>query len=461
MPPHVLRNLPSVSELLESPPLKTLVNRVSHNVVVSRVRTMLDDLRSDVQQAAAEIHLPNVSELAERIARRIQQEDLPSIRPVINATGHLLHEHLGRAPLAEAALEELVLVARGYANVDFDLQNGQTAPRSAALETLLRELTGAETALVVNNNAGATLLTLAALAAQREVIISRGQLIESGSDYRLPDTMLAAGVHPREVGTTNHTRLNDYAAAIGPATAALLVVQPTDFQVVGAHEAPPLVDVSRLGHEHRLPVIHDLGAATLVDLTRYGLSHAPVVSASLQDGADLVLFSGDKLLGGPQAGIIVGSRELIHQIAQHPLARALRADKLTLAALAGTLRLYRKTRVADELPWLQLLSTPLENLQQRAYRLAPQIAATPVVSAAEPLATTSPAANHPAPDQPLPTWCIALTLTSGNVEKLADELRHGIMPVIGRTADDRLLLDLRTVLPGQDLLLVEAFTQLG
>lgn len=460
MPPNVLRKLPSVSELLESPPLKSLVDRVNHNVVVSRVRTMLDDLRRDVQHAASEISVPSVSELADRIARRIQQEDLPPLRTVINATGVLLPDRLGRAPLADAALEEMVMVARGYANVELDLRSGAEGRRVAAVEPLLCELTGAEAALVVNNNAGATLLTLAALAAGRDVVISRGQLVESGADYRLPDTMIAAGVRPREVGTTNHTRLSDYADALGDDTAMLLVVRPTDFVVVGSHEAPALAEVASLGRQRGLPVVHDIGAATLVDLSPYGLPDEPQVGASLRDGADLVLFCGDKLLGGPQAGIIVGRKDLIQQLGRHPLARALRADKLTLAALAATLRLYRKPTVADDVPWLQLLSTPLENLQQRAMRLAPQLAATSAVAEADAMASKAWLAGQNNPGHELDTWCVWLKPARGGIERLAAALRDGIVPVVGRIEGERLILDLRSVLPSQDLLLAEAVARL-
>jgi len=383
MPTNVLRNLPSVSELLESPPLKGLVDKVSHNVVVSRVRSVLDDLRQEVQHAAAERTLPTVSELAEKIARRIQQDETPRLRPVINATGILLHTGLGRAPLADEAVEEMVAAARDYASVEVDLRSGQRSQRVLAVEGLLRDLTGAEAALVVNNNAGATMLALAALAAQREVIVSRGQLIEIGGSYRLPDVMSASNAVLREVGTTNKTHLDDYRAAIGDATAALMLVHTSNFVVVGFTESPSLAELVRLGHERSLPVIHDIGSGAMIDFERFGFAGEPVAADSIKAGADLVLFSGDKLLGGPQCGILVGRRAHLERIAKHPMARALRVDKLTLAALAATLRLYRQPEVAlARIPLLQLLGTSVENLRQRAARLAPQMAASSAIASA-------------------------------------------------------------------------------
>ena len=322
MPTNVLRNLPSVSELLESPPLKKLVDRVSHNVVVARVRDFLDDLRTEVQTAATELKVPAIGELAERIAHRILEDDEPALHPVINATGVLLHTGLGRAPLAEVAIAEIAATARDYASVELDLRSGRRSQRTLAVEGLLTELTGAEAALVVNNNAGATMLALAALAAGREVVVSRGQLIEIGGSYRLPDVMTACGAVLREVGATNKTRLDDYARAIGSQTAALLLVHTSNFVVVGFTEDVSLGDLVKLARPHQLPVIHDIGSGALVDFAQFGCTGEPVASASIKQGADLVLFSGDKLLGGPQCGVIVGRRSLVETIAKHPMTRA-------------------------------------------------------------------------------------------------------------------------------------------
>lgn len=462
MPTNLLRNIPSVSELLDTPTLRTLVDRVSHNAVVHGVRSVLDELRGEVQTAASTGTLPAVGELAERIARRVLQGDAPALRPVINATGILLHTGLGRAPLATAAVEAMVDVARDYASVELDLAGGQRSQRGAAVEGLLRELTGAEAAAVVNNCAGATLLTLAAVAAGREVIVSRGQLIEIGGSYRLPDVMSASGAVLREVGTTNKTRLADYRAACGPQTAALMLVHPSNFRVTGFSEEATLPELIALGRELSLPVIHDIGSGALVDFAAFGCPGEPLTADSIRAGADLVLLSGDKLLGGPQCGIILGRREQIERIVKHPLARALRVDKLTLAALAATLKLYRDPeRAKQEVPLLQLLTTSVDNLRQRAQRLAPQMAAASAIASAEPAQDVTYLGGGSLPNQQVATWCIALRPAQGSVDRLAFALRSGETPVVGRVQQDRLLLDLRSVFPRQDVALVEAVQALA
>jgi L-seryl-tRNA(Ser) seleniumtransferase len=458
-----LRNIPSVGELLDAPPLKALVDRISHNAVVSAVRKVLDEMRTEVQTAAAEMTLPNVPDLAERIARRIMENEIPLLRPVINATGILLHTGLGRSPLADEAIAEMTAVARDYASVEIDLPTGRRSRRSLAVEDLLTELTGAEAAMAVNNNAGATMLTLAALAAQREVIVSRGQLIEIGGSFRLPEVMAASGAVLREVGSTNKTHLSDYARAIGEQTAALLLVHPSNFVVVGFTEGAELPELAELGRKHKLPVIHDIGSGALVDFSRFGFRGEPVARESIHSGADVVLFSGDKLLGGPQCGIIAGRKSWLEKIARHPLARALRVDKITLAALAATLRLYRdpeKARLA--VPLLRLLTTSEDNLKNRAERLAPQMAALKtLVSSAEAISDVTYLGGGSIPTQQLPTWCVALKPASWSVDRLAAALRTGAPAVVGRVREDRLLLDLRSVFPRQDIEMLSALEALS
>lgn len=457
MPTNLLRNLPSVNELLESPPLKGLVTRVSHNVVVTRVRTFLDDLRSEIQHTAAEVKFPDVKDLAQRIAERILEAEKPRLRPVINATGVLLHTGLGRAPLAEEALAEMNAVARDYASVELDLASGQRSQRMLAVEGLLTELTGAEAALVVNNNAGATMLALAALATGREVIVSRGQLIEIGGSYRLPEVMATSGAVLREVGTTNKTRLDDYERAIGDRSAALLLVHPSNFVVVGFAEGVALSDLVKLGRAKGLPVVHDIGSGAVIDFAAFGFADEPVASVSVKQGADLVLFSGDKLLGGPQCGIAVGRRELIEKMARHPLTRALRVDKLTLAALAATVRLYRDPDQARRrVPLLQLLSAPVDNLRTRAERLAPQMAACTAIASADAIDDVTYLGGGAVPAQQLATCCVALTPAEMSVDRLAARLRCGHPSVVGRVREERLYLDLRSVFPRQDLDLLAA-----
>lgn len=459
---NVLRNLPSVNELLESPALRKVLDRASHNVVVTGVRHFLENLRSEIQTATADVKVPTPAELAERIAQWISSEQSSNLRAVINATGSVLHNGLGRAPLAEAAIQALNSVARNYSSLELELATGRCWQRGRDAEQLLRKITGAEAAVVVNNNAGATLLTFAALAAGREVIVSRGQVIEIGHSYRLTEISEFSGAKLREVGATNKTHIGDYRAAIRAETAALLRVHTSNFAIVGVTEQTPLAELVALGKQHGLPVIDDLGTGALEDLAAYGISGEPVVSESLKAGSDLVLFSGDKLVGGPQCGIIVGRKALVQKIVAHPLMRALRVDKLTLAALVATLELHQDRALAEQsLPVLSLLSTPAANLQNRAERLAPQLAAAPGIASAEPVAGRSHLGAVPIPDQGQPTWCIALRPAQGTAESLAAALRTGPFPVFGRLEGDRLLLDLRTVMPRQDLELVEALQKLG
>ena len=452
-----LRSIPSVNELLEKPQLKNLVDKVSHNVVVTEVRAFLDNLRQDVRQAASEITVPSPNEMAERIAQWIAKGEQPSLRPVINATGIILHTGLGRAPLAKAALEDIIDVANGYGSVEVDIETGQRSQRVRAVERRLRELTGAEAAAVCNNNAGATLLTLAALAAGRQVIVSRGQLIEIGGSYRLPDVMQTSGAVLCEVGTTNKTRSSDYEQAIDEHTAALLRVHSSNYKIVGFTQEVEISELVEIGHKHELPVIDDIGSGAVVDFEKYGLPGEPIARESIQAGADIVLFSGDKLLGGPQCGIIVGSKKLIDQISRHPLMRALRVDKLTLAALAATLRLYRDQETAErEVPTLALLSTSLENLKNRAERLAEQMAVSDKIESAETIEDVAYLGGGSVPTQQLPTWCVGIQAANHTVDELAAKLRTGKVSVFGRVHRDRLLLDLRSVFPSQDDQLAQA-----
>jgi len=458
---NLFRHIPSVNELLDSPPLQQLVARFHHNVVVSGVRDFLDNMRQEVQATAADMHLPPAGELAERIASWILRSEQPQLRPVINATGILLHTGLGRAPLPEAAVEAIAEMCRDYASVELDLATGERSQRRVAVDRLLQQLTGAEAAMVVNNNAGATLISLAALAADREVIVSRGELIEIGGSYRLPDVMQASGARLREVGTTNKTRQADYASAIGEGTAALLHVHTSNYVVQGFAESTPLADLVELGRRHDIPVIDDIGSGALWDFERYGITGEPQPKASLRAGADLVLFSGDKLLGGPQSGIILGRRALVEKIRGHALARALRVDKMTLAALAATLRLYQDPETVEQsIPLLMLLSTPLENLRQRAERLAPQLAAEPAIDSADVAPDSTFLGGGSVPNQQIDTCCVSLKPSRGSVDDLASRLRSGQPSVCGRVKNDALLLDLRTVFARQDEHLIAAVRQL-
>lgn len=462
MSPNPLRNLPSVYELLENPTLKALVDRISQNAVVSTVRGVLDEVRHEVQTAATDWTLPSVTDLAERIARRIAEGQSPAVRPVINATGMLLNDDLGHVPLAEDAVVDMAAIARNYASSELDPATGRRLRHDAAAAKLLQELTGAEAALVVNNRVGATMATLAALAAGRELVVSRGQLIEIDGDCSLPDLVAASGATLREVGTTNKTRLDDYTQAIGPSTAALMLVHASDFTVVGAAETVTLEKLVGVGQQRQIPVIYHLDAAAMIDFRQFGLEAEPVIADSIKAGADLILLSGDNLVGGPQCGIILGRKALVEQIERHAITRAIRVDRLTLAALTATLRLYgdpEKARLG--IPLLRLLTTSVENLQNRAERLAPQAAAAGAIGESEAIADVARLGWGAGPVRELPTWCVALRPATMTVDRLAAALRAGVPAVIGRIKDNRLLLDLRSVPARHDTQLLAALEALG
>ncbi|MGI9515853.1 MAG: L-seryl-tRNA(Sec) selenium transferase [Pirellulaceae bacterium] len=449
------RGLPSVNQLLESPPLKSLVNTANHNVVVGGVRTFLDRLRTQIQSATEDVSIPSPQELAEKIASWISSEEQPVLRQVINATGVVLHTGLGRAPLADEAIGEMNAVAGGYASLEIDLKTGKRSQRDLAVRRLLCELTGAASATVVNNNAAATMLTLSAIGSGKEIIVSRGQLVEIGGSYRLPDVMECSGARLREIGTTNKTHLSDYENAINENTGAILRVHPSNFRVVGFTEEVSLPDLVKLGRKHRLPIIDDVGSGALIDFSQFGLSDEPVVCDSIEQGASVVLFSGDKLVGGPQCGIVAGQPELIDKIKKHPMTRAMRVDKLTLAALAATLRLYRDPESArQKIPLLLMLSTPVDNLKLRAERLAVQVQGGAQINLAEAIESTSTLGGGSLPTQYLPTWCVAIE-PHDSVDEFAHRLRTGSPSIFGRISNDRLLLDLRTIMPRHDVTIAE------
>jgi len=460
MPKGVLRHLPSVTELIETVPLKPLVDRISHNVVVDGVRSFLDDYRQEINNVEEPGDVASVTQIAERIARRILLGERSSLQPVINATGILLHTGLGRAPLAEQAIEEMVAIARDYASLELDLRTGKRSNRFDAIEGLLCEITGAEAAAVVNNNAGATMLTLAALGGGREVIVSRGQLVEIGGSYRLPDVMQVSGACLREVGTTNKTHEQDYENAISEKTAAMMRVHPSNFMVVGFTAGVELDALVRIGKKHNLPVIDDIGSGALTDLSPYGIHDEPMATESIATGADVVLFSGDKLMGGPQSGIILGKKKEINRIVQHPMARALRIDKLTLAALGATLRLLRDPQqAAHQIPLLQLLATPIENLRLRAENIASQLQQVTGIAKAEAIEEEAFLGGGSVPTQQIKTWCIAIDLDKESLNTFHTRLRTGTPALIGRVHKDQLLIDLRSVPPRQDEQIVHAISE--
>ncbi|WP_052887441.1 L-seryl-tRNA(Sec) selenium transferase [Thermogemmatispora carboxidivorans] len=443
----MLRLLPSISALLQSPEGLQLSAEFGRSLATRALRQVVAEARVSLRQGAP---CPSPSELLSAARRWLSVTLQPSLRPVINATGVIINTNLGRAPLSASSLQALQAVAQGYANLEYDLEAGERGSRSVHAAALLRELTGAEAALVVNNNAAAVLLALSTLAAGREVIISRGQLVEIGGGFRVPDVMRQSGCLLVEVGTTNRTRLGDYAAAISERTALLLAVHPSNFRLTGFVESTPVGELVHLAHDHGLLVMEDLGSGCLIPSERYGLAHEPMPQESLAAGVDLVCFSGDKLLGGPQAGIILGRSALLERIARHPLMRALRVDKLTLAALEATLRHYQRGEAEEAIPVWRMIAFPLARLQERATRWAQTLQGQGVAASVRPGESTIGGGSLPG--ETLPTALLALE--EGQVpcplEELARRLRSRPVPIVGRILRDALLLDPRTVLEEQD-----------
>lgn len=443
-----LRKIPKVDELLRRPALAELPPLPA----AEAVRQELDALRKGM--LAGEIaEVPDGETLEKRILARLRRNQLPSLRGVINGTGVVLHTNLGRACLSERAAQAAWDVARGYSTLEYDVEQGARGLRYAHVEPLLCRLTGAEAALVVNNNAAAVLLILSAIAAGGEVITSRGELVEIGGSFRVPDIMEACGCRLREVGTTNRTHLEDYERAIGEETRALLKVHTSNFRVVGFTESVPLADLTALAHKRGLPMVEDLGSGCLVDLETFGIHGEPTVQDSVRAGVDIVSFSGDKLLGGPQAGIILGSREWIARLRRHPLTRAMRVDKMTLAALEATLRSYAEGMALEEVPALRMLGASPEELQARARALCDLLTAGGV--SAEVIPEQDQVGGGSVPTQLLPTFVVAVLPARGTVDGLEEALRRRERPIVGRIAHDRYLLDART-LRQEDLAAVAA-----
>lgn len=444
------KDLPSVDALLRLPEVLALVSEHGHVLVASEARAMLDTLRSQARSGVLASTALAPTALAEALAHRVKARLAPRLRAVFNLTGTVLHTNLGRALLADAALEQVVALMGSPNNLEFDLQTGGRGDRDAIVEDLICELTGAEAATVVNNNAAAVLLTIAALARGRQVIVSRGELVEIGGAFRMPDVMTAAGAELVEVGTTNRTHPRDYEDAIGERTALLMKVHTSNYSIEGFTASVDEAALAQIAAARGLPLASDLGAGSLIDLGRHGLPHEPTPREKLEAGCDVVTFSGDKLLGGPQAGLIVGRREVIARIRKFPMKRALRVSKLPLAALEATLRLYlRPERLAADLPTLRLLTRPLEAMRAQASMLKPMLAAAVApryrVEIADMLGQIG---SGSLPVERLPSAGLAIEPverkgTGRALERLAEALRTLPRPVIGRIADDRLLLDLR------------------
>ena len=437
------RRLPSVDEVLRTEAAGAAVGEFGRPAVLAAVRDAIADARRGGNGAAAEA-------VAVSARRMLEAQSVPSLRPVFNLTGTVLHTNLGRAPLAEAAIEAAAEAMRSAVALEFDLDGGKRGERDDHLRGLLCELTGAEDATIVNNNAAAVLLVLNTLAKGREAIVSRGELIEIGGAFRMPEIMSRAGARLVEVGTTNRTHRKDYAEAIGPKTGLVLKVHASNYRIEGFTKEVAAADLAALAHEHGVPLVNDLGSGTLVDLTRFDLSHEPTVAEAIADGADLVTFSGDKLLGGPQAGFIVGRKELLARISRNPMKRALRVDKIRLAALEATLKLYRDPdRLAARLPTIRLLARPQAEIQALAGRIVPLVEKK-VADAfqVEVIACASEIGSGALPLETLPSAGIAIRPAKSRgqgraLTALARGFRRLPVPVIGRIADGAMILDLR------------------
>jgi L-seryl-tRNA(Ser) seleniumtransferase len=450
------RNLPAVNDVLAESPLAELIDRHGRDSVVAAVRAELGELRQALARGATPDGAASAAAVARRVSDRLASTLQPKLVGVINATGIVLHTNLGRAPIAEEAARAAHEAAAGYLNLELDLESGKRSSRQDAIREWVCRLTGAESATAVNNNAAATVIVLRALCAGKEVVISRGQLIEIGGSFRIPEIMAVSGAVLREVGTTNITRAADYERAIGPATGALMEVHTSNYRIRGFTESVSLADLVALGKKHALPVIDDVGSGALVDFARFGFEGEPLARESIAAGADVVLFSGDKLLGGPQAGIIAGKKELIKKIEKDPLMRAFRLDKMTLAALEATLRLYlNEERALREVPVLRMLGSPVADLRARAEALAGRLAGDARISA-EAVQDEAFVGGGSLPDQAMPTWVVRVGVRDVGEEELARRLRLGRPAVMARLRDGRLLLDVRTVLPGQEEALADA-----
>ncbi|GFE80546.1 L-seryl-tRNA(Sec) selenium transferase [Steroidobacter agaridevorans] len=441
------RPFPSVDRIAHFAAVESLCETYGRSAVIDAIRAVLDAHRERVSEPG--YLSPSDNELSLQIADRLQQRATPRLRRVFNLTGTVLHTNLGRTQLSSRAIEHASMAMREACNLEFDLDTGGRGERDSLVEDILIELTGAEAATVVNNNAAAVLLVLATVAHKREVVLSRGELVEIGGAFRIPDVMRSANTRLIEVGTTNRTHPADYERAIGPKTAALMKVHMSNYKISGFVAHVSELRVARIAHEHQLPLIVDLGAGSLIDLAAYGLPKEPVVRETIASGADVVTFSGDKLLGGPQAGLIVGKKALIDRIKRHPLKRALRVSKPVLAALEGTLLAYRTPDLLlQELPTLRLLTRPLSDIEALADRLLPLVSAalgaqwqvnvTPV---------SSQVGSGSLPVEIIPSMALTCRPTSAKVgsalKHLATEFRRLPVPVIGRIANDALVLDLR------------------
>jgi L-seryl-tRNA(Ser) seleniumtransferase len=451
---NLLRELPSVDRLLNHPRCEALLARYNREYLIQKCREALDQSRVQIRQGKSIGGALKDEAIVARVEAQIGLESQPGLGRVVNATGTILHTNLGRALLSQAAIDAVMTVAGDPVNLEYDLVAGKRGRREATIEKLLTELTGAEAATVVNNNAAAVLLGLNSLAEGREVIVSRGELIEIGGAFRIPEIMTKSNAILKEVGSTNRTHPEDYEKAINERTALLLKVHTSNYKVVGFTAEVELAQLVTIGRKYNIPVMEDLGSGALIDLSRYGLPKEPIVAERISAGADVVTFSGDKILGGPQAGLLVGKKSLVSRMTKNHLQRALRCGKLTLAALEGTLRRYRQSPdIVQEIPTLRSFTRAIDEIAQVGQQLLPKLQTALGDGYRLGLeASTSQIGSGALPTEELPTMVIAITHTTLNANRIAERFRRADPPIIGRIQDERFLLDLRTIFDSDDLI---------
>ena len=436
-----LRQLPSVDTLLHTQSAAELIAEYGRPLTLEAIRLILHQIRQENSGESPAI--PNHADILDRVMLTLDDWTESSLQPVINATGVILHTNLGRAPLSSAALQAMQAVAQGYSTLEFDMQRGKRGSRYTHAEALLRRLTGAEAALVVNNNASAVLLALTTLAKKRRVVIARSQLVEIGGGFRIPDVMAQSGAILEEVGTTNRVHLKDYKKALdGQPVKLVMRAHRSNFRISGFTGEPPLEEIVQLVHQYELPVYEDLGSGTLIDTARYGLDHEPTIQESLAAGVDLLSFSGDKLLGGPQAGILLGRTDLVEKLKRHPVARAIRTDKTTLAALSATLLLYLKNEAENRIPIWQMIGMDVDMIKERAQQWVATLGTGSVIKG------ESTVGGGSLPGESLPTYLLALDIS--HPDRFMAKLRQQHPPIIARVQGEQVVLDPRTVLPNQE-----------
>ena len=449
-----LRQLPSVEKILESEKLKGKIEKYSHPLVSEAAKKTLSSIREQIKENPEDI---SFDQIVQKVNQRVDEKTSDFTRSVINATGVILHTNLGRAPLDEETLSHIVEISRNYNNLEFDLKEGKRSHRGIFLQKLLCQLTQAEDALAVNNNAGAVLLILTALAKGKEVIVSRGELVQIGGGFRIPEILALSGAFLKEVGTTNKTTLSDYEDAITQDTALLLKVHQSNFRMIGFVEKPSIGQLVELGKKHNLCVAEDLGSGVMLRTEDFELAHEPTVLEAISAEADLVCFSGDKLLGAPQAGIILGKKKYVEMLRRHPLHRALRLDKMFIAGLEGVLLSYLKGEVTRKIPAWQMISTPLDVLKKRAENIGDQLKKSEIsITIGESASTVG---GGSLPGETLPTVVISVE-SAESADRQAKRFREQSPPIIGRIEDERFMLDLRTIFPHQDELIIKAIKKI-